>query len=359
MGVSIDTGENEGEMALTVQLANPGGASAGKGGKSSKGGESGASKAYINVSGTGKNINYIVREMQHKMSRRIYVAHSQALVMGDALARSGVRDSLDFFARAAEARMTLYVFVSKGKAKDVLDVDPEFEKMPSTEIAKMLKDQKITSHAPIVTEFEFLSAITSATTAAVAPIVSVIEDEGKERLNIAGSAVFSDDTMVGELDDSETRGLLFAKSKVKTGVLLIDTKGETATVEIREASGKVTPRLYSDGTSEFTIKTKVTVGLGDQNGTFNLSEPDNVPIMLDAAGEMIKAEIQSAVDKSKALGADIFGFGEYLNRKYPDQWKQMKKNWHDLYRNVKVQIDVEMKADGNGRIGKPLVPAED
>ena len=62
------------------------------------------------------------------MSRLIYVAHSQALIMSEDLARNGVRDSLDFFARAAEARMTVYVFVAEGKAKAILDVEPEFEK---------------------------------------------------------------------------------------------------------------------------------------------------------------------------------------------------------------------------------------
>jgi spore germination protein KC len=255
--------------------------------------------------------------------------------------------------------MTLYMFVAKGQAKDVLDVEPEFEKTPITEISKMLKDQKITSHAPIVTEFEFVSTMVSPTTSAVAPIVAIIEDDGKQRLDISGCAVFKKDTMCGELSETETRGLLFVKNKVKAGVIRLEVKGGTATVEIREASGKVTPVLYTDGTSEFNVTITTTVGLGDQSGTFNLSEPDNVQAMLDAARNAIRDEIRSAVDKSKELNADIFGFGEYLNRKYPGQWKQMKKKWDDLYKNVKINIDVKVKANGSGRIDKPLTPAED
>ena len=363
LGVAIDKGEEKGETELTVQMANPSGgkSSGGKSkGKTAKegGGDTGGSEVYINVSNTGKNINYIVREMQSKMSRQIYVAHSEVIVLSEELARNGVRDCLDFFARAPEARMTVSIFVSKGKAKDVLAVSPEFEKMPSVELMKMLKDQKITSHAPIVTEFEFVSAMISKTTAAVAPLVSVIEDDGAERLDVSGSGVFKESVMVGELDDRETRGLLFVKGKVKAGVLMVTVGDADATIEIRGAKCKVSPVLYTDGSSEFTVEEEVTVGLGDQSGAFNLSNPDNVPAMLEAAKGVIRDEIQSAVDKSKALDADIFGFGEYLNRKYPEQWKVMKEKWNELYKDIRVTINVKTKADGSGRTSRPLIPAE-
>jgi spore germination protein KC len=197
MGVAIDKAEAEGETELTVQMANPSGKSSSKGKKSMEKEGDGAAQAFINISNTGHNINYIVREMQHKMSRKIYVAHNQVIVFGEELAKSGVRDALDFFARAPEARMTLYVFVAKGKAKDVLEVTPEFETMTSTELVKTLKDQKITSHAPIVTEFEFVSTMISKTTAPVAPVITLTEEkDGKQILVIAGCAVFKDSIMV-------------------------------------------------------------------------------------------------------------------------------------------------------------------
>jgi spore germination protein KC len=364
LGVAIDQGEKEGEIELTVQMANPSGAkpsgskSKGKTAKAD-GGESGGSEAYINVSSSGKIMNYIVREIQHKMSRRIYVAHNQAIVLSEDLARSGVRDCLDFFARAPEARMTFPIFVSKGKAKEVLDVAPEFEKVPSVALSKMLKDQKITSHAPLVTEFDFVGTMISKTTAAVAPLVSLIDDDGIQRLNVSGSAVFKESIMVGELGETETRGLLFVKNKVKSGVLIVNTNDVTATIEIRDAGSKVTPVLYADGSSEFIVEEDIIVGLGDQTGSFNLSNPDNVPVMLDATKAVIRDEIQSAVDKSKELDADIFGFGEYLNRKYPDQWKDMKPKWDELYKNIKVSITVKIKADGSGRTSRPLTPEEE
>lgn len=359
MGVAIDKGENEGETKLTIQMANPAGTQSSKSKSKGKSGgeESGGGKAFINITDTGQNINYIVREMQHKMSRRIYVAHNQVILLGEELAKSGVRDALDFFARAPEARMTLSVFVVKGNASEALNVEPEFEHMPSVELAKLLNDQKITSHAPIITEFEFVSTMVSKTTAPVAPLVTIEEEEdGRQMLVVEGSAVFKSSVMVGELNEQETRGLLLVKNKVKTGVMQMNILDTPTTMEIRQAKSRVDPVLYTDGTTQFNVDIQMTTGLGDQSGTTNLSDPDNVPAMLRAVESVIKEEIVSAVTKSKEYDADIFGFGEYLNRKYPDQWKEMQNNWDELYKNISVNVTVKAKADGGGRIVKPLVP---
>lgn len=357
MGVAMDKAEKDGDaVKVTIQMSNPAGGGDDKSSKSESGGSEGGAKPYINVSGEGQNINYIVRELQHQMSRRIYVAHSQVLLISEDLAREGVRDRLDFFARAPEARMTVYMFVTKGSAADTLDTKPEFEKLPSTELARLLKDQKITSQVPQVTELDFVSRLISKTTGAVAPMTEVIEKDGRELTEVSGCAVFKGDKMVGTFDKTQTRGLLFIENEVKTGVLLVTVQDATATVEIRQAKSKVKPVLYSDGTVEFNIDITATVGLGDQAGLYNLSDPDNVAQMLSAAGQAIHDEVQSAVDKSKELGSDVFGFGDYLNRKYPRQWKEMKNNWDTLYKDIRVNINVNAKADGSGRIVKPLAP---
>jgi spore germination protein KC len=355
MGVAIDKGEEEGQTELTLQFVNPSGAS--ESSSNSSGG--GGTKPFINISNTGKNINYIIRDMQHKLSRRIYVPHSKVMIFGEDLAKSGVRDSLDFFARAPEARMTLHVFVAKGKASDVLNTESKFEQLQSSSLSKKIEDQKITSQAPIVTEFEFVSAMVSKTTAAVAPIVKILEEGESKRVEVEGCAVFKESVMVGELDENQTRGMLWIKNEVKAGILRLDIKDATASLEIRAAKCSVTPILYEDGSMLFNVLVETTVGIGDQTGTTNLAAPEQNAALLDEAMKKVREEIQSAVDKSKELNADVFGFGEYINRKYPKQWKEMKSKWDELYRNINVQITVNAKSDGSGRIMMPLTPAED
>lgn len=361
LGVAIDAAQEPGNIDLTIQMANPSGSSGSDAKEKTKTSKSsaessGSSSEFINISQSGHQVNYIIREMQHKMSRKIYVAHSENIIFGEELAKIGVRDCLDFFNRAPEARLTLKVFVARGKASEVYETIPTFEKSPSAELSKTLQKQEITSHVPVVTEFEFIRAMVSKTTAPVAPIVSIIEENDQKKLFIDGCAVFKESRMVGEMNDTQTRGLLFITNKVKTAVLETMVLDATVTTEIRSSKSSVTPILYTDGTVVMNVNVTTTVGLGDQSGTVNITDTENLPAFLQAAEETIKEEIYNAVDQSKSLNADVFGFGEAIGRKYPDEWKDMKDQWDALYQEVKVDINVTVKEGGGGRITGPLVP---
>jgi spore germination protein KC len=124
--------------------------------------------------------------------------------------------------------MTPYVVVAHGEASSVLEVEPDFEKLLSTELWRLVKDQDITSEAPIVTEFEFINKMLSKSACPVAPMVTVLEDQEKKRLSVEGAAVFKHDKMVGELDKKETRGLLWVTGKVETGIFNLEVLGEWA-----------------------------------------------------------------------------------------------------------------------------------
>ena len=358
MGTAIDKAEEEEGFTVTIQIANPNESGSGSGMSTEKegNGSSGGSSEYINISGSGKTINGIIREIQNKMSRQIYVAHSQNIIIGEELAKEDVKDCLDFFARAPEARMTQFLFLAEGSAGKIYDIPTEFESMPSTMLTKILQDQKLTSHAPIVTEFEFICCMIRKTKSPVMPIVRIIEDDDKKRLTVDGCAVFKANRMVGKFDETQTRGMLFIEDKVKAGVLILKVEDAEITAEIRKSNSDVKAHLYEDGTIEYDIEVTVILGLGDQTGTFNIADPDNMPKLKAAAEVAVKNEIQSAVAQAQKLNADVFGFGEYLKRKYPDQWSGVSENWDTLFPNVTVNISVKAKPDGSGRISVPLVP---
>ena len=358
MGTAIDKAENDEAFTVTIQIANPNESSGGSGMKTEKdsGDSGGGSSEYINISESGITINGIIREIQNKMSRRLYVAHSQNIIFGEDLVKEDIKDCIDFFARAPESRMTQLLFIAEGKAGDIYDVSPEFESMQATMLTKILKDQKLTAHAPIVTLYEFICCMIRKTKCPVLPLVHIVEDEDKQRLEVDGCAVFKANKMVGKFDETQTRGLLFIQNRVKAGVLILNVEDAEITAEIRKASSHVKAYYYEDGTAKFEIEVSVVLGLGDQTGTFNIADPDNAPQLMAAGEEAIKNEIQSAVDKSKELNADVFGFAEYIKRKYSDQWEYVSENWDSLYPNISVEITVTAKPDGSGRISVPLIP---
>jgi spore germination protein KC/spore germination protein len=61
-----------------------------------------------------------------------------------------------------------------------MEVEPDFEKLSSTELWRLVKGQRITSEAPIVTEFEFVSKLLSKVTSPIAPLVTVTDEQGEK-----------------------------------------------------------------------------------------------------------------------------------------------------------------------------------
>lgn len=356
MGVAVDKGENQAETELTLQMAMVTGDNQFKPGSGTK--ESGfGGESYINISESGENINQIIRDMEYKVSRRIYVPHNQIIVFGEDMARQGVRDSLDFFARAPESRATVYVLVAKGKAADILEADTVFEKMPSGDLKRMIDDQEITSTVPKTTEFDIMCDIVSRSKAPVAPYVGIIDDKGSKRIKCMGSAVFENDKMIGQMDLHQTRGMLYVLDKVQMGTMQVKLKGAVATVEIRQSKSKVKLGVNKDGGARAEIEVRQTVGIGDQKGTVNIADAENIPLLLEETEKIVKEEIMAAIDKAKELGADVFGFGKSIYRKYPNKWKKLEENWKKNFREMETVVKVKANADGSGRIMRPIAPA--
>ncbi|MGR6018729.1 Ger(x)C family spore germination C-terminal domain-containing protein [Bacillus paranthracis] len=64
----------------------------------------------------------------------------------------------------------------------------------------------------------------------------------------------------------------------------------------------------------------------ENNTNLDLSQPKNITLLehvLEKQSE--KQALQTIKKVQKQYGTDIFGFGEAIHRKYPSEWKGLKK----------------------------------
>lgn len=65
----------------------------------------------------------------------LYLSHIRVLVFGEALARSGVSDALDYISRDNQLRTDFYLLVAKNaKASKILEVITPFEHIPANSL---------------------------------------------------------------------------------------------------------------------------------------------------------------------------------------------------------------------------------
>ncbi len=355
IGMGVDKDENVGNILLTAQVVKENAA-----GKASGNGSGGDDRTFWNVSSRGISIFDAVRQITHKTGNRLFISHNQAVIFGNDIAAEGLQEYIDFFLRAHEMRPTALLLVAEDKASDVMDAKPETENFPAINIAKLVKTYGFTSHFYKVNMKDFASGLMSATTAPLAPLVGIVQDEESKDIYVSGMAAFKNGKMVGKLNHVEVRGLLWVLGKVKSGVIIVSSPNEKgkAVLEIIDAKSKVKPEI-KEGRIVMRIKIKEESSLSEQTTTENLATGKALEKIQKASAEVIRQEVMAAFDKSRELNADIFGFGEMLHKKYSSEWKTLKDSWDEIYPTIELDIDVDTKIIKTDLLKKPASPGRE
>ncbi|AFQ43432.1 Ger(x)C family spore germination protein [Desulfosporosinus meridiei] len=359
MGAGLDKNEDSGKLEVTAQLIktselNSGGT--GEGG----GGGSGDSRAYWNLQNTGEGMFATIRGFTHKSSRKLYWPHNQVIIFGHSLAEQGIQEYLDFFVRDQETRLEVYMLVAQDKASEILDFQPKLEKIPAVGISELMESQSANSQTCVTQLNEFVTRLMSPTTAPIAPIIKIEGQGANSELSVEGTAVFKKDKLIGQLTKEETRGLLWAINKVKSGIIKVrcpDCQG-IASLEIIRSKGKITSQII-DSKPSITIEIEEEGNIGDQSCDANLVAPDAAEKLTKQAEKAILDEVESALKKSQKLKADIFGFGDIFHQRHLKEWTQMKDDWDEIYSNLDVEITVQAKIRRSGLIGRPATPEKE
>jgi spore germination protein KC len=257
-------------------------------------------------------------------------------------------------------RPNTFLLISDGEASDLLSVDFENEKLPAMGLSKVIKAGDLTSHLLEVNLQDFTSRLLSCTAAPVAPLFKVSSTNGKKTAEIEGMAVFERCCMVGKLEKTETRGLLWALGKVKSGVINVDTpdgKGNAA-FEIIKAKSKAEPELR-DGKMFMKVKVQVDTSLVEQNTSQNLATLPMFEKLQKLQQKVIEQEIRDCFKKSKKLNLDIYGFGDMLKKKNHAEWEKLKDQWDKAYQDVELKLDVKVKIRRTDLIVKPATSEEE
>ncbi|MCL5057419.1 MAG: Ger(x)C family spore germination C-terminal domain-containing protein, partial [Actinobacteria bacterium] len=180
-----------------------------------------------------------------------------------------------------------------------------------------------------------------------------------KEIKVSGTAVFRHYKLTGWLDETETRGLLWATGKIKSGIIVVpapESKGKLMSMEIIRASGKIKPEI-TDGNLTVTVEVKEEGNLGEeQPDSVDITKPGILEELEERKKAVIEDEIGAAVAKAQELNADIFGFGEAVHRKYPGEWKKLEDKWDEIFPNLEVSTVVDAKIRRTGKITKPAQP---
>lgn len=344
--------KDDNQIELSVQVFIPKSASMGS---VPGGGASGGVKTSLVASQSGVNMADALSKVQAELPRKVFWGHCKVFIFGEEAAKDGVQGHLDFLLRHPQPRERAYMFVSEGTARKLLEVQTKLER-DTAEGIRELSELRI---GLLVTMQKLNEMVTSDNQSAALPFLKIMTKKEHEEpfrfAKIVGSAVFKKDRMIAKVPMKQTRGILWLRNEIKGYTVTVRPKNEQGDLSLNPVKAHVdlNPHIHNN---EWTMNVNIrTEGTVVQNNTeLNLSEQKNLAIVEDAFRHDIKQRIESTIEKiQQEMKTDIFGFGKEFHRKYPSEWKKIKKPWDDKFPEVKVNIHVKAHILREGYITEP------
>ncbi|GJM79478.1 spore germination protein KC [Paenibacillus sp. HMSSN-139] len=328
------------------------------------------SSPAITYKAVGKTIPDALQRMLEVTPRNLYLSHVRVLVFGEAMARKGVSDALDFISRNRQLRTDFYLLVAKGmKAEDILQVVTPFEHIPANSLySSILVSNKKSAAMGKITLQQF---ITELDRSGSNPILSGVEIQGPRQtgndldnvrrikpdtiLKHAGLAVFVKDRLVGWLGESSSKSANYVLNQVEmTSGNVPCSEGGVVGVEITNAKSTFDVKLTQDERPEFLVRLKLEANINAAQCNLDLSKPSSIEDIEKKLASKLSTNVERNIqDIQRKYGADIFGLGEALHRKFPKVWNKYRGHWEDSFRTMKVQVHSEVKIRRIGSIIQP------
>lgn len=359
-GLGIEKNE-EGKYVGTIQVVNPGNVAEGQ-----QGGGSGQGPPVSVYSATGDNIIEASRELSTKVSRRLYYAHTNLVVIDEQLAREeGITKILDAMDRDPEFRVTTTVIIAHGvKAGDIMKALTPIDKIPSSKIIKTLKftEESWGEHLNVNIK-EIINALTSS---GKEPLITGFHlvgdhDEAKKMESIQqtapaaiiqtnGLAVFKEGKLIGWIHGEAAKGSVWILDRIKRTNVTINWKEEKGAIsyQVMRQKTNISARMQ-DGQPIITVEVRAEGDIGEVIVPIDLTDPHVFLEIEKGAEEEIKKEIEQAVQEAKEYKSDVFGFGEAVRRLDPDAWETLKAEWDDRHfpeLQVEVKVDAFVRRSG-------------
>ncbi|MCR3760576.1 Ger(x)C family spore germination protein [Clostridium felsineum] len=357
LAVALDKDTSTNEVVLYCEIVKPyvlkssGATGSGAGGTPTK-----------IVMSKGYTVYDAIRNMSRKLDRKAFFSHNKIIIISEKLAREGVSPVLDAFMRDPEIRPLVWVAVAKGvKVSSILTSNHGIDQIQAAYINDMIKTRWATSEIQMLNILEFYKKLIKEGSNPTTGVMGITKENSSEEIALLGTAVFKKDKLIGYLNYKESRGLNWITNHVDSGIINIQGNSKTnnmIAVQIIGSTSKIVPKIKGNNIT-FNIQIRENSEVGEVQDSTNIYDLKDISKLEDEEKEVIKGEIERALDKAKYdFHTDIFGFGNSLSRYYPREWKKMKKDWNKLFLNAKYDVNIKVKLKRAGQIQKPFKAKE-
>ncbi|WP_309120148.1 Ger(x)C family spore germination protein [Paenibacillus sp.] len=319
---------------------------------------------------TGRTLFEAIRKTGNIVPRRINVQHMRDFVIGEELAREGVKDIFDLMERDHEMRLTTRVFIARGtSAESILGTLTAIESIPAIALLGKLKVSGGVMGEHFETKVD--DVIRRLQVKGGGPVISGVMLVGDESMSevkanvertalpavlmINGMGLFREGQLVGWIKGDPAKGLTWISNKMKSSIVVLDCEkreGKVA-IEILRSSTVVEAKVRNDKPS-VDIAVREVGNVGEAMCPIDLNKSAEIRELEKQWSDATERAILAAVKEAMKLKTDTLGFGEAVERADPKAWKRMERDWGRIFPTCDVTVRVEASIQRTGMRTSPF-----
>ncbi len=300
----------------------------------------------LTYSAKGETVSEALRLIINKTGNVPTYTHNKVIILSEDVAKTDITKVLDFFERDYTTQPITLVCVAKGgKAGEVLKANIGKDISRSEVLEKILNQSAISSITPETRLIDVINTVLDETACIALPAVSLEGNGEAKTFFVENIAVFNYNNEISYYLGRESAEC-FVKllGELKNGTLVTeDEKGDKATFIIVDGKTKYNAEV-TNGIVNYNVKIKMYCDL-------NAYEGDKFRTIQDKTVEVFKKNIESDTERElsetykviKDNGAfDILHFGRRLLQSDKNEYKLLKTDWQNNFKNSNLNVDVEV-----------------
>ncbi|MBB3128418.1 spore germination protein KC [Paenibacillus rhizosphaerae] len=346
IGVGMDMAEDK-ELEISSEIAVP----AGLGSSQVTG--AGKKNTFTVVSAKGKDFMDAGQHIQTELSRSLFYAHRQTILIGQHMAEEGLGKYLDMVVRNPKSELRSVILVVKdGTAKEVIRADPTFDPFISTTLGSQ-------QNALGMKPFYFRMLLCDAFSEGTQPIVPAITADPARGYVYAGSAILDKDhglKLIGFLNPEESMydNWIMGKQKDLTVTTSIGKGNETISLVVQSLKHRIQIKMVKHQ-PQIHISLHGVGSIVENNSSLDPSKDDDLKTIQRKQSQEVEEKVRNLVGKAQhQYKIDIFGIGERMHKQHPRIWKTLKPHWHESFPELPITVSVHLRYRDPGQTNSSL-----
>lgn len=294
------------------------------------------------------------REMRNRLTANFPEAGKmQAILFSDEMAKTGIHPFLEIFHRVPEDPALSWVVITEGSPREMLVNASKFKDKPAPGfyLNQLLENSSNKSYTPETRICNFDIDYYAKGIDPITPIIKLKSDG----IEVKGSALFSDDKMVGKLNSQQTLLLMAMKNSMKntfyiTAIPVFSDSNpksqKTAAINLNLKKRTLKVKIENDK-PVINIFLTLTGNVSDYIWD-NLNDIPTQEKIERNLEKQIKADCINIIKYTQEVGSDPIGIGDIIRAKYISYWNRI--DWKEAYKNARIDITVKLNIDSYGTI---------